>query len=472
MNTEAVIQLADRLLFQYREKKLNDLEKAILVGTLKNCNYDDIAEKTSYTPSYIGNVAAKLWSQFSDILGKEIKKRNFGSEMEKIEFNSFKSATLKGDVATFQGDVTVNNFNICSDVKENSKNQPSSQVAANQSNIDLGNAPEDFHCYGRTEELKELQNRILEERDRIITILGLPGIGKTILTLQLVEQIKHHFDYVIYRSLRFKPSLSTLLNDLVQCLSDEETYKSNLEQQLSQLMRIVRKQNCLLVLDDVDRLFAPEKLAGTYQLKLEKYQLFFEQIAKVSHQSCLLLCSREKPEEIVQWESEKHRVYSLELKGSIETAIVLFQENQLSDRESWNSLIDYWQGHPLQLQEMAILIQEIFSGQVSKFVEHSTPFFGKNLKAKLQQHIEHLSESEKSALAIFKGEKNPRPLWELMSKSNLLNSEFFNAMQSLKRRLCLESKHENKMEVFYLAPLLQHYLGSDLRDEIANNTKV
>ncbi|MBP0020855.1 MAG: hypothetical protein J7647_25265, partial [Cyanobacteria bacterium SBLK] len=205
-------------------------------------------------------------------------------------------------------------------------------------------------------------------------------------------------------------------------------------------------------------LFTPGELSGTYLKKLDRYQRLFEIIALRSHESCLLLCSREKPKEIDQWEGGTSPIRTLELKGSKEVAIALFQEKQLNDETHWSTAIDYWQGHPLQLQEISILIRDVFGGDISQFSEYATHFVGNNLKEKIEQHLERLSGFERDVILAFDGENDSLPIGKLMTKSGLIPAEFFNVVQSLQRRFCLETQQKERIKHFSLPSLLQNHL--------------
>ena len=72
---------------------------------------------------------------------------------------------------------------------------------------DWGEAPHTEGFYGREMELAELERRILENRCRVVAVLGVGGIGKTSLAVELTKRIKDKFDYIYWRSL---PKCSTL----------------------------------------------------------------------------------------------------------------------------------------------------------------------------------------------------------------------------------------------------------------------
>ncbi|MBP0020773.1 MAG: AAA family ATPase [Cyanobacteria bacterium SBLK] len=470
MNTKEVIEFADRLLLEHRDKSLSDLEKEIIRGTLKDCEYEKIADKTNYTSKYVSIVGAKLWSEFSEILGTEINKKNFKIVIEKLDidakikdnssltphqnvFDSRDSASTLQNVfdSVFQ-DVTIN---IGSDPQypEKSTSKPDKPYRET--------APKCSNCYGREEELNTLKHWILEERDRLITILGLPGIGKTTLSLKLAEQVKPHFDIILYRSLHIDLPLHELLANIVESLTGQSDSSRSVGNHLYSLNKALHQQNCLLIFDNFQHVFAPHELAGTYPKKNKKYQLLFELFTLASHQSCLLLCSREKPKEISQWERGKSPIRSLELTGSKAAAIALFHEKELSDERNWQNLIDTCQGNLLQLQETAILIQELFDGDISQFMAYSEHFLGSNLKEKIEQHLDRLSESERKILQTFKGKNVSLPIGKLMSKSGIHLAEFLNILQSLQHRFCLESQQKEEIKYFSLTPILQNYLKSN-----------
>ena len=461
MNIPQVIEVADRLFLEYRNKPLSDLEKEIIRGTLKDFSYERLAEKMECSVANVSITGSRLWSKLSEILGTEINKRNFKTIVEKVDIEhdisetiqDFKASNILASTILNKGELTIN---ISSEEIE--PNKPTSKPKKIPTDNYVEIAPEHFNCYGREEELKTLQKWILEERDRVITLLGFPGIGKTTLSLKLAEQMKPHFDAIVYRSLSTSPTLHALIVDILESLGYLKNYAHHLDKHISRLKKVISHRNYLFIFDHFENVFTYEELAGTYHKKQEVYQLLFDIFATTSNQSCLLLCSREKPSEIVQWQGEKSPIRSFELKGSRETAIAIFQAQELSDEKSWETAIEDWQGHPLQLQEMAILIQEMFGGDTSQFIEYSRDVIGKNLKGKIEKHLERLSEFEKDILLAFSDENDSLPIGELMQKSGLIPSEFFNVVQSLQHRFCLETEQKERIKHFSLTPILQKYL--------------
>jgi NB-ARC domain len=113
----------------------------------------------------------------------------------------------------------------------------------NCATIDWGEAPDIATFYGREQELYQLKNWILRDRCRLVSLLGMGGIGKTALSVELLEQIRGEFEYVIWRSLREPTSLEDFLLKLVT-FSPEQLLPIK---DLSQLLQFLRNHRCLIV---------------------------------------------------------------------------------------------------------------------------------------------------------------------------------------------------------------------------------
>lgn len=70
---------------------------------------------------------------------------------------------------------------------------------------DWGEAIDVSVFYGRAEELATLEQWLVDDRCRLVALLGMGGIGKTALSVKLAEQLQDKFEYVIWRSLRNAP---------------------------------------------------------------------------------------------------------------------------------------------------------------------------------------------------------------------------------------------------------------------------
>jgi len=84
--------------------------------------------------------------------------------------------------------------------------------------VDWGDVLATSTFYGREEELVRLAQWIVQEQCRVVSLLGLGGIGKSALSVCLMYQLSGRFDIVIFRSLRDAPALEVLLETASRCL--------------------------------------------------------------------------------------------------------------------------------------------------------------------------------------------------------------------------------------------------------------
>src|SRR2546421_8015320 len=86
---------------------------------------------------------------------------------------------------------------------------------------DWGDAPDSLGFVGRADELALLRRCVLDERCRLVAILGMGGIGKTSLAARLAQDVAPSFDRVYWRSLRNAPSVNEWLGHAIGFLSDQ-----------------------------------------------------------------------------------------------------------------------------------------------------------------------------------------------------------------------------------------------------------
>jgi DNA-binding MarR family transcriptional regulator len=452
MDISEILKLADEVVFIKTGEHLDYLQEAILRGTLQGQKYWKIAEETHASEGHVRDVGSKLWKILSEGLGEDITKANFRAILEKAKiYKNNISSAIVGET------ITVNTLNICP--KKARSHTPTQQPQqTSKLHIDLGDAPEIFSFFDRTTQLTTLETWILQQHSRLIAILGISGIGKTTLSLQLIEQIKHNFDYIIYRSLRFSPTLETTLTNLLQIFAPKSETPQNIETQLSQFINYLRQHRCLIILDDVHTIFSSKQLAGQYQTGYENYHLFFQLITQVNHQSCLIVNSWEKPREVAQLKKENNAIHCLLLEGLGEAAKEILREQDLLDEDCWQTLIEQYQGNPLWLEFTANLIKELFAGKVSEFLQCDTLILSESLQGQLDQQFQRLTPQEIAVMIQLANENEPVSLAHLIKNLELPTSELLNAMQSLGMRLLLDAKEDDRTRFFSLNPVLKQYI--------------
>jgi DNA-binding transcriptional regulator GbsR (MarR family) len=332
--------------------------------------------------------------------------------------------------------------------------------------------------YGRTGELKQLDQWIVKERCRIVALLGMGGIGKTTLAAKLAEQVQSSFEYVIWRSLRHASPLGDLLTEVIDFLSEgkERELPDTVNGQISRLMDYCQRHRCLLLLDDVETIMSSGRLAGHYRDGYQDYGELIRRMAEERHQSCLLLISREKPIEIASLAGEKLPVRELKLKGlSAEDAKQILETKGFSSlKSSADALIQLYRGNPLALKIMATTIQEIFDGNISEFLEQSTLIIGDILPNVFNQQFQRLSPLEQEIIYWLALENQPLSISELkeaMKFSVTSLSKLLAALESLKRRSLLEKEPnaEANEAIFTIQPALLKYATNQFIEQVCQH---
>ncbi|MEG4516875.1 MULTISPECIES: ATP-binding protein [unclassified Microcoleus] len=454
MELKEVLRFADEKVFSKTGKHLDDLQEAILKETLQGRKYAaKIAKDRDCSEGYVRVAAAELWKLLSEVLGEDVSKVNVRAILERAKF--YNNSAIGENYGTVN-----HNVNFCQEKSRSPTPPQNPQQTPKQLHIDLGDAPEIFRFFDRTSELSTLENWITQERTRLIALLGISGIGKTTLSLSLIDRIKTQFDYVIYRSLRFSPTLDATLTNLLQIFSQQSETAQSIETQISQILDSLRKNRCLIVLDDVQMLLGSGQLAGQYKTGYEDYQLFFKLIAEVCHQSSLILNSWEKPREIARLSKYNHPVRCFVLGSLGVAAQEILNSQKLSDEETWETLIDIYQGNPLWLELTATLIQELFGGRVSEFLQCEMPILDEGLQSQLSQPFGRLTPAELAVMTHLANQPEPVAVSQIFNKIPFSPSEIVNAVRSLGNRFLLEAVEREKITLFILNPVIKQYVQS------------
>lgn len=462
MDAEEILKFADNLVFTKTGKHLDNVQEAILLGAWQGQKYPKIAEEAHCSEGHARDVASELWKIFSDVLGEAVNKSNFKSTLKRFQFSNVSSAIGNAFVG-------IGNINLCGDTlhsPEVPKDRSPSTPENTQPEIrqDLKDAPDITSLfYDRTSELATLQQWIVHDRTRLVAILGLSGIGKTNLALHLIPQIQHQFEYVIWRSLGTSPTLHNTLKSLLKFLSNlpETELPTSTDELLSLLIDKLRSHRCLIILDDIQTILSSRQIAGNYRPEYENYSTLFKRIGETCHNSCLIVNSWEPPREIVALNRENARVRTLPLDGLGAAAGEILREKGLLEPEKWETLIDTYRGNPLWLKIVAAMIQELFSGRVAEFLKYDTLFLGEELKARLQQQCDRLSDLEKQVMCCIANEIEPVSISKLLENVQLSPDDLCKALLSLGNRALIEKAEQDNQALFSLSPVVRQFVKTE-----------
>ncbi|MEH2037603.1 NB-ARC domain-containing protein [Nostoc sp.] len=320
-----------------------------------------------------------------------------------------------------------------------------SDYSSSNTRLDWGEAIFNSAFYGRVEELITLEQWILNEHCQLVALLGIGGIGKTALSVKFAEKIQDNFEYVIWRSLREAPPVKIILGNLIQFLSDEQETESNLPEsfsdRVSRLLYYLQNYRCLVILDNAESILRSGSRAGLYREGYEEYGELLRRVGEATHQSCLVLTSREKPREIAFLEGQALPVRSLPLSGLkvAEGQEILKLKGLSAAEDEWKVMIERYAGNPLALKIVATTIQDVFDGNVTGFLQQDTAVFG-DIRDILEQQFERLSDLEKEIMYWLAINREPMALPELRNDitSQVPQAKLMEAVESLLRRSLIE----------------------------------
>ncbi len=303
--------------------------------------------------------------------------------------------------------------------------------------------------YGRQPELATLEQWIVQERCRVVSVLGMGGIGKSALAVTLMHRVVEHFEVVLFRSLRDAPSCEALLADCLQVLSPQVptvdprfiVWSASLERCLSLLLERLRERRALLVLDNLETLLQEGEIGGHYRPGFEGYGQVLRRVGETAHQSCLLLTSREKPASLVSLEGTRSSVRALRLTGldTVACEQLLEEKEVVGTPEERVRLVEAYAGNPLALKVVAETIADLFAGEIGPFLKQGTAIFG-SIQELLAEQISRLSAVEQTVLRWLAIGREPLSLEELLGLlvAPKPQGQVLAAVDSLRRRSLIE----------------------------------
>ncbi|MEB3359784.1 MAG: NB-ARC domain-containing protein, partial [Synechococcales bacterium] len=430
--------------------RLNSLQRQVFCKAWADQSYVQIAQECGYELGYVKQVGAEVWQRLSTALHTKVTKKNLHRILHQRAI-----APTPPPKST------------------HSPTHPSTHPPppTHSPTCDWGAAVDATHFLGRDSELTHLRQWILDERCRLIGVVGMGGMGKTTLAAYLARQIQPHFDYVVWRSLRNAPPLEDLLEDLLQFFGGQTPVRpaATPDGRLHQLLAKLRQHRCLVVLDNCETILQQGSHGGHYLPGYAAYGQLWQCLGESAHQSTVLITSREKPREMAALEGVRLPVRSLTLNGlppHLGRELFACKGDFCGSAATWELLVNHYAGNPLALKMVAVVVRDWFGGELERFLtclQEGTSVFG-DIQDLLAQQIDRLSPLEQQILDWLAIARTPLTLSQLRRcfLPGVPLGHLLAALTSLERR-CLMDKtpptpQGNRQICFTLQPVVMAFV--------------
>lgn len=303
---------------------------------------------------------------------------------------------------------------------------------------DWGQAPEVSSFIGREIEVGQLNKWIIQDGCRLINIVGLGGIGKTLLASKVARMVAVDFDATYWYSLRDAPLPREVITECCAFLSKRNMPSkiSDLNKLLPILISLLKEKRCLIILDNFESVLQPDK-AGQFLPGYEAFGQLLYMVGQSEHESCIIVTSRESPEELKKLERETSPIRSIEVLAikPDEGKQLLHGKGLTGNDEEWRHLIDHYSGNPLILNIVSEIIREVYYGQLSDFIKEGLPA-SEDAYDVITSQFNRLSELECSIMYWLAIEREPLTRDDLQADlyEYPIKSEMLSAINSLRRR--------------------------------------
>ena len=337
---------------------------------------------------------------------------------------------------------------------------------------DWGEAPDTVGFVGRAEELRTLRSWVLDERCRLLAVLGMGGIGKTIFTARLARVVAPSFERVYWRSLRDAPPISDSLAGAIGFLSDQQLVPpADASEQLATFLQLLRQRRCLMVLDNFETLLEPGQGGEVYQPGLDGYGRLLLATGEASHQSCLVLTSREAPEERAVFHGGGGRIFHLSGLSVNEAQMLLASKQLVGTSTQWAELVARFGGNGLALKLVGETVHERFGGDIRPFLENAgAGGMFESMRRLLAEQVERGSALEQQVLRVLAVEREPVSLARLLAAlgSRVGHGAVLEAVETLWRRSLVDRAETPGPAAFTLQSVVLEYMTERLVEAVAN----
>lgn len=448
LTLEQARQEVDELIYSVRGKRLDQNEEIVFQAAWENLTYKEVAANNNIDLLHLQNsVAQRFYQALSVALGTKVGKLSLRTILEQRGVEHSVPATEE----KFSSSTSIV-------LAETSIPSPCTGFV-------LGGQPPNISQFvGYVEELTRLRQLTFE--NQCVALIGQGGVGKSSLVAKLLHMISAdpcaEFNYLIWKSLQFKPPFTELADELLKLLLNQLEQEIAIPEQapakVSLLIEILQSHRCLIVLDGSEAIQQGDRLSisnsyGAYQ----EYGEFINRVVEEKHLSCLLLTSQEPFSNLTRHQNLQRPVGILKLTGLGAEAKKILSAKGLTGEEVWDDLIRIYRGNPFGLKLAASYIKEFFAGDVRRLIEEKSVLI---FMETLEQQFSRLSQLEEQLLVYLACQMEdgleiilfPHILTEFRSKPSMKVSlsDLVHCLHLLSERSLVETGTDSAGERYYL----------------------
>ena len=451
LDLEAVLEILEERVLQHTGRYLSPSEMVLIKGSWDGKDYKEIANDSGYNVHYLQTgVGTPLWTMLTEVVGEGVQVKKL--TLRNILLKLAKKEYLKKLEASYQNvDRLIGTTRL------------------------YGDFPKITSFYGRQDEISILKKEVNLLKKRCISLIGIAGIGKSLLASKLIEEIllenSNNYEYVIWKTIKRSSTIDNLVTDIIKSFNIEQAEDITLQSKLSLLLNYLQLHCCLLVLDGFEAI-APVNI---FEKRLE-YEDFFVGITQEKHQSCVIVTSQVPLKEIT-YVNVNSSIVSIQIEGLEEDAAIQLMREKGIAGEKCKELIETYRGNPSELEAVSDRINRIFGGSLEKFFDYRTTVIGPRVEAMLnlqfgqsglltdlqKQVMVYLAEEMAKSSALIPFSKLINDLKERLKLEAMSISKVISALEALEQRSLIEaSKKSSKHELSYgMEPVIKKYILVD-----------
>lgn len=344
-NIETLVDLADRLLWVYRGRRLNHLEREVLRGAFQGKRYNELCNcpenllyhyKTEYISRY---VAYNLWKDLTAALqsASVISRSEKASKLSIREYLQRASAIERVRPLAFSGVESI---------------------------------PENTVVYwaGRDPLMTHCQN-LLRGDVRVLGFVGMVGVGKTALAARLAGSLVVQKAVAECVWLQFDNPTTAFLSLAKALLDETDVERYSISYLIDALLEQLRSQKYLLVIDGLETVMSFDD-RGHLHCRDRDLEQFLTQFLTAAAMPSRIIVTSQIDLRAIACGCDGQYLHISEISGlSVEEALQLFHNWGIAESGNYlQRLARVYKGHPLALSAIASEIhQPPYHGNIAAY---------------------------------------------------------------------------------------------------------